>query len=187
MSPAATWKESIIGNSELVIHLTRTFHLSLSQRHSCLILWVAVAQQMWGVSIGKWVLLVLFSFSPPSLTVSIEVCGGTWVPLRWAFLGLLVQFSFPAGWQGLCLREGRGVSAVMCGTLLAAPAAGTLQGGWNLAGPADNIHGELFRTVFGKGKPGEGGMLVWRGSQGVHVQTQLCFHLISQQKCAANG
>lgn len=60
----AVWKESIIGNKELVIHLTRTFHLSLSQRHSCLILWIAVAQQTCRVLIVKWILMVFF-FPPP--------------------------------------------------------------------------------------------------------------------------
>lgn len=72
---AAVWKESIIGNKELVIHLTGTFHLSLSQRHSCLILWIAVAQQMCRVLIVKWILLVFF-FLPPPLTVSVSVCSG---------------------------------------------------------------------------------------------------------------
>lgn len=115
----------------------------------------------WKMSLAGFV----FLFSP-SLTVSTEVRA-----LGVEALGSLsdecsgvvgaVFFSCwqePGFQQGTCLRE----APQPCVGQSSAPAAGTLQGSWNLplAGPADTIHGELFRAVSGKGKPGEGGMLV---------------------------
>lgn len=162
MSLAATWKESIIGNKELVIRLTRTFHLSLSQRHSCLILWVAVAQQMCRVSIGKWVLLVLFSLFFLSFTVSIEVraegvealgslsaeCSGV---VQAVFFSCWQQPGFPAG------NVSGGKAPQQCVGQAPAPATDTLQGRWNH--PWWTLQGCVW-----KGRTGEAGMLVWRGS-----------------------
>lgn len=115
----------------------------------------------WKVTLAGFVLL-----ASPSLTVSTEVravgvealgslsseCSGL---VRAVFFSCWQEPGFQ---QGMCLRE----ALQPCVGQASAPAAGTLQGRWNLplAGSADTIRGELFRAVSGKGKPGEGGMVV---------------------------
>lgn len=113
---ATVWKESIIGNKELVIHLTRTFHLSLSQRHSCLILWTAVAQQTCRILIVKWILLVFFF----PLLFQLKCMQWVWrhfahsqmsaigmVHTVFFFFFLLAWTKFSAVQQGMRLRESR--------------------------------------------------------------------------------
>lgn len=119
---------------------------------------VAVAQQMCRLSIGKWVLLVLFSFFFPLPycfhSSACSGCGGTWLPVRWAFLGLLVQFSLPAGRSQVSSREcgwGKAVRSLQqCVGQAPAPAAGTWQGKWNLAlagwrHPWGTLHGCVWK------------------------------------------
>lgn len=92
----------------------------------------------------------------------------------------------PGFQQGMWLGEGSEVSSAKL--LLQLLAAGRGGETWPLQ--EDPIHGELFRAVFGKGKPRRGKECLSEeeaACQGVHVQTQLCFHLISQQKRSGNG
>lgn len=114
----------------------------------------------------------VFLFSLPCLTVSIPVCV-QWVwrhlaPSQMNVPGVVAVFSScwqEAGFQqGMWLGEGSEVSAVMCGI-------GSCSSCWHLAGEVKPgpcrvtpSMGSSSGLCLERGEPGEGGMLVWRGS-----------------------
>lgn len=107
----------------------------------------------WKMSLAGFV----FLFFPLSYCFHSSGCGGTWLPLRWAFLGLLVQFSFPAGRSQVSSRE--------CGwgKAVRSPQQSSCSSCWQLAGEVKPgpcrgtpSMGNSSGLCLERGNPGEG-------------------------------
>lgn len=122
----------------------------------------------WKMSLAGFV----FLFFPPALLFPFQCVQWVWrhlAPCQMSVPGV-VGAVFSSCWQepsfqqGVWLREGSEVSAAMCGT-------GSCSSCWHLAGKVKPgpcrvtpSMGNSSWLCLKRGRPGERGMLVWRGS-----------------------